>query len=217
MPEWFGLCCARVVGELSKAQRGARIVGVLGLLGLVGLACVSEAEGEGEDGDGDGDHDDPSEAGDAGSSGEFVDLLDHAEWQPVDAADDPLADHRPSVVECGIAGWYPEGSAIEVNTNWCNYLALGQPSRAPIHAGAGVQLGFYYFNLTAPEPALAHLALLVDGQVLYEQEVEIPGDARVAMLEFEAPFDAPEGAPLVFHLHNHGQNTWVLMHLRAEQ
>jgi hypothetical protein len=185
-------------------------------LALLGGACVSEAAIEDSDTD-DSSSDDPTEASAGDSSGEFVDLLDHSEWEPVEAVADPLADHRPTAVECGIAGWYPEDDAIEVDTNWCNYLALAQPSLAPVHAGARVQLGFYYFNLTAPEPALAHFALLVDGQILYEQDIEIPGEAQVYQLEFEAPFDAPEGAPLVFHLHNHGQNTWVLMHLRAEQ
>ena len=55
-------------------------------------------------------------------------VVDHGRWEPVDAADDPLAAHRPDPVECGSTEWSVEDGALEVETAACNYLALGQPS-----------------------------------------------------------------------------------------
>ena len=203
----------------STVRRSGALLGVTLTLGPT--ACESEpplGDSEAEAGDStDASTGSSASGGDEAPTGEFVDLVDHAEWTTVEAVADPLAEHRPSLIECGIAGWYTEGESLEVDTNFCNYLALAQPSLAAIHAGRGVRLGFYYFDLTAREPASAHLAVLVDGELLYEQAVDIPGDAMVHSLEFEAPFDAPEGATVVFHLHNHGQNTWVLQSLAAEQ
>jgi hypothetical protein len=165
--------------------------------------------------DGETEAADATETGDQPS--EFASLIDQAAWTELGASEDPLAEHRPSLVECTIAGWYPEGQALEIDTNYCNYLALGQPTLVPITEGLGVRLGFYHFDLTAPVPAIAHVAVLVDGALLWEQDVEIPGAAFVYEIEFEAPWSAPAGAELVFHLHNHGQNTWVLQNLTAEQ
>lgn len=150
-------------------------------------------------------------------SGEFEALIDQSLWIQSEAQDDPLAAHRPTQVNCSSAGWYVEIESLEINTNYCNYLSLQQPSLVPIHEGHKIQLGFYHFNLTALDPGLAHVAVLVDGAPLWEQEIEIPGSAAVYSLEFAAPLSAPAGAQVVLHLHNHGQNTWVLQGLSAEQ
>lgn len=152
-----------------------------------------------------------------GAPGEFVPIVDHLEWEMLDAVADPLAEHRPDIVECGIAGWYVEDDKLEADTNNCNYLALRQPSLVAIEAGQQIGLDLYHFDLVAPEPALAHLAILVDGELLWEDEVEIPSFAHVYTEVFVSPLSAPAGAEVVFHLHNHGQNTWVLQALLAEQ
>lgn len=169
----------------------------------------------GPEGDSEGDSEDASE--DASEPGEFESLIDQTLWVQIDAQADPLADHRPAELQCSAAGWYLELESLEVNTNYCNYLALHQPSLAPIQEGRGIRLGFYHFNLTAVGPGSAHIAMLVDGALLWEQDIEIPGTAAVYSLEFPAPLSAPAGADIVFHLHNHGQNTWVLQGLSAEQ
>ncbi|MFO7566233.1 MAG: hypothetical protein R6X02_26560 [Enhygromyxa sp.] len=151
------------------------------------------------------------------TTGELESLIDHTLWASVEADDDPLADHRPDEITCTVAGWFLENETLEINTNYCNYLAIGQPSLVAVEQGRKIELGFYHFNLVAPEPALAHLAILLDGALLWEQEIEIPGAAMVYLVEFEAPFSAPAGSPLILHLHNHGQNTWALQSLSAEQ
>lgn len=152
---------------------------------------------------------------DTGGDGEPGSLIDHEKWQKLEASDDPLASHRPETIDCGVAGWYLETSKLEVDTNFCNYLAVGQPSLVSLEQGQTVQVIFYHFDLVAPEPALAHVAILVDGQVLWEQEIAIPGDANVFQDEFPSPITAERGSEVVFHLHNHGQNTWVLQDLIA--
>jgi hypothetical protein len=163
---------------------------------------------------------DETSAGESGEDGEFGTLIDHQQWQVVEAADDPFPDHRPELIDCGVAGWLIEtdslgNETLEVRTNDCNYLSLVQPSLMALEQGGLVKLIFYHFDLVAPEPALAHVAILVDGQVLWEQEIAIPGDANVFIEEFESPISAEAGSPVVIHLHNHGQNTWALQDLLA--
>ena len=198
---------------VAEGTRNRWIRGVIVACSLVGGACLPAGAG-----DHDGEQTSADESETDGTTGEFAALIDHARWVQIEATEeDPLAAHRPSSIVCGVAGWYEENETIEIDTNFCNYLALRQDSLAAITEGAKVRLGFYHFDLVAPEPALAHVAVLVDQQLLWEQEIEIPGAAMVYALEFEAPFSAPAGAELVFHLHNHGQNTWALQTISAEQ
>lgn len=156
-----------------------------------------------------------SESGESGETGEceIVPMIDHSMWQDMDPLADPLADHRPDPVACTIAGWFEEDDHLEVDTNQCNYVALVQPSLADMVEGENVELILYHFDLIAPEQATAHIAIMVDGQLLWEQDIAIPGDAGYFDLDFPAPFSAPRGSEVVFHLHNHGQNTWTLQDL----
>ncbi len=158
--------------------------------------------------------------------GEFVSLIDHHAWEVLPETDDPLASHRPATIECGIAGWYVEDQVgepkLEIDTNYCNYAALRQPTLVAIEAGAHIRLNFYHFNLVAPEPAQAHVAILVEDTLLWEQVIEIPGDGTAAQARvwqdevFVSPLTAPAGAELILHVHNHGQNTYTLVSLEAE-
>jgi hypothetical protein len=150
-----------------------------------------------------------------GETDELGSLIDHQQWQVLDAAADPLADHRPESVDCGSDGWLYEATTLEVRTDFCNYLAVGQPSLVALEQGQLVQVIFYHYDLVAPEPALGHVAIMIDGQMLWEQEIAIPGDANVFIEEFASPITAELGSQVVFHLHNHGQNTWVLQDLMA--
>ena len=141
-------------------------------------------------------------------------LLDHQAWTALETAADPLADHRPDMIECNIAGWYVENDKLEIDTFYCNYLALTQPLLEDVAAGDTLELGLYYFDLLAPAAATAHVAVLIDGAVVWEREVEIPGGptpapAHVYDERFASPISASAGAPIVIHLHNHGQNTWT--------
>jgi hypothetical protein len=148
---------------------------------------------------------------------EFVTLIDHAAWEATPAQDDPLVDHRPATVVCPIDGWIvEENGGLEINTNSCNYVALRQSSVRAISACSMLRIEFYHFDLLAPEPALAHAAMLIDGQVVWEKEFMIPGGstafkAMVYEEEFPSPIAAPAGAEVMLHLHNHGQNTYTLL------
>lgn len=130
---------------------------------------------------------------------------------PMSGAEDPLKAHRPETLDCNnLSGWYIEEGILEANTAECNYLALVEPAANAARAGEVVKTELSYFDLTAPEEAEAHIALLVEDDIIWEQTIAIPGDAKRLELSIELSRDIPEGAPIGIHLHNHGQNTWNL-------
>lgn len=144
-------------------------------------------------------------------------LADPTLWTLVEAADDPLAAHRPATVVCppGL-GWLVEAQGIEVNTQSCTYAMFSQPALAAVVPGARIVGSLYYFDLTADAPATAHVALQVGDTVIWEREIAIPGPADAFAIDVPAGFSAAEGTPVYFHLHNHGQNTWTLGKLEVE-
>lgn len=149
--------------------------------------------------------------------GTMVDLVKPTLWQPQPAADDPLPAHRPDTVDCQLGiGWLVEETGFEVNTGACNYASFVQPTLVPVVRGAQISLDFYHFDLVAPEPATAHIAVLVGDHVIFEREIAIPGKAGVYPVDLVADFELPAGAPAVVHLHNHGQNTWTVASLQVE-
>lgn len=144
----------------------------------------------------------------SGEAATWRSLVDHDAWQDeLVAADDPWAEHRPAEVQCA-GGWAQETGGIEVDTGACNYLLLQQPIPFAIEEGDPVRLRMWWQTLASLEPATGHVAVLIDGELLWDEEVPIPGPADVRSLEFPSPRSAPAGATLTLHLHNHGTNTW---------
>ena len=142
-------------------------------------------------------------------------LVDAALWLAQDRSRDPFADHRPDAVACGIAGFYAERGALEIDTAQCNYLAIEQPAMHSVRAGDEIAFELLHYDLTAPTPAAAHVALTLDGGVAWQTEIAIPAPANAITVSASATRAISAGAPIGFHLHNHGQNTWLLRALRV--
>jgi hypothetical protein len=137
-------------------------------------------------------------------------LIDHSAWRNYPAELDPLAAHQPSPIKCNIAGWFVERGALEVDTAECNYVLVEHPAMVDVPAGSEVELELWHFDLIAPDPATAHMALLFDADLQWETFVDIPGPGNLERARFRATRDLAAGEPIRFHLHNHGQNTWML-------
>ncbi|MEZ4382554.1 MAG: hypothetical protein R3A79_14550 [Nannocystaceae bacterium] len=143
-------------------------------------------------------------------------LVDVTLWAPIEAADDPLVDHRPPTIDCPVAAWGPEVGDLEVQTGVCNYLAIGQPSLREIAVGEVVAVDLWHAELDAAEPATGHFALIVDDDAVADIEVAIPAAPAVHRLDWTATRTIPEGATIGLHLHNHGYNAWTVVDLRVE-
>lgn len=144
-------------------------------------------------------------------------LVDANRWVYQAAQEDSLVSHRPGNADCPDNSWYNEDGALEVETGYCGYLSLAQPSLADIVAGDQVHLVLWHGALASEEAAVAHVAISVAGEIIWENSVEIPGDADIFDTRVSVPFDAPAGSKVEYHLHNHGFNTWTLLQLEVER
>lgn len=147
-------------------------------------------------------------------------LIDHDGWRAYPASEDPLESHQPDSIDCGLAGWYIEkfyyaAPVLEVNTGFCNYALLEHPSLVTVRAGDAVTFELRYYDLNAAEPAQAHIAILFDDEVQWQTQVAIPSPAAANTYTWTATRDLAAGEPIRLHLHNHGQNTWLVSKLHA--
>lgn len=142
-------------------------------------------------------------------------LVDHGAWELSSA--DPWPDHAPDPIECGPLAWSAENSggepSLEVRTDDCNYLVVEQPTLAELLPGDQLQFRLWHFDLIQFEPATGHAALSIGGVVYVDEEIAIPGEAEMIIREVFVDEEVPAGAPVVFHLHNHGANTWNLVEI----
>lgn len=140
-------------------------------------------------------------------------LVSAHDWTATAIEDDPLADHRPASMICPTSAWGEELGVLEVSTGECNYLSVEQPLAEAIALGDPLRVQIWWQPLIADAPATAHLALLIDGVPIWDQQVAIPGSAEARSIELDSPIAAEAGATVTFHLHNHGANSWSLAEL----
>ena len=139
-------------------------------------------------------------------------LVDHDLWVELAAEEDPF-DDRPAEVDCSPLAYgyeYIGEGSFEVDLFSCDYLSVAQPSLRPVEVGDELRLRLWHNQLSGPV-GQAHLAVTLGGELAWEEWFDIPGAAELVAPVWTATEDVPEGSDLVFHVHNHGSNTYNLI------
>lgn len=137
-------------------------------------------------------------------------VLDPTTYDLVDAADDPLASHRPDPVDCSSVAFRVETGQLEINTERCNYAMVAFEALQDVPAGTPIRATVFHTGLWAEEPATAHIAWHFNGTVQWEAEPPIPENTAFYLWEGSLPAPLRAGDPVYFHLHNHGVNDWTV-------
>lgn len=144
------------------------------------------------------------------------DLVMPESWV-IDPSADPFPEHLTAKHTCDPAGMAVEEGLLEIYTADCGYLVARQPSLEEVLQGDSIEVLVYHSSLTAQDPAEAHAALTIDGELIWEETVPIPSISQVYAAEVMADFEADAGSDVVLHLHNHGSNVWTMGHLRVRK
>ena len=144
-----------------------------------------------------------------------VPLLDQHSWRRYDPSLDPLASHQPPVVMCPESATLVELDSYEIDTTRCNYVLSEHPSLRALAVDTEVRLTLLHYDLFAPTPAEAHVALLFEDAVQWEKTLPIPAPGGVVEGTFRTNRALAAGAPIRLHLHNHGANTYLLVSVEA--
>lgn len=145
-------------------------------------------------------------------------LVLHESWQRLDAAADPFED-RPAEVVCLASGVIPQTlsgeSVLDVETGACPYVTVTQPTQRDVLPGEVIKVRLWHFELSAPDPAEAHAVVMVDGLRVVDERIPIPAPGGLVVRQVRVERAIPAGAPVHFHLHNHGANSWALVEVSA--
>lgn len=90
---------------------------------------------------------------------------------------------------------------------------MGVPLVAPVRAGEPLRLVTTHGSLVARVPALAHLRIDLEDEVLVDRTVPIPSTDSIDLENVTPTQPHAAGSLVRVHLHNHGQNTWRLVSL----
>lgn len=157
------------------------------------------------------------EEDDTGGTEMAQSLIDAADWKIQEASSDSLSQHRPAVVDCPANSWYEEDGALEVETGYCNYLSATQPIKASVNKGDNIHVVLWHGQLRFDQPEEAHVAISLDGTIIWEDEIEIPNDGGIYDITVPSTVSAKIGDIVEYHLHNHGYNTWTLLVVDVER
>jgi hypothetical protein len=152
---------------------------------------------------------------------EQVPLVTAQSWSQVPTADDPFQSWAETDVDCNsLAAFYPEDAALELDTGRCNFVTVEQSLPVALPQGAELQVELVHYDLVAPEPATARAAIAFESAgdgpsdaglvTSWEREVAIPAPADIIVESFSTNRSLSAGDRILFHLQNHGQNTWRL-------
>lgn len=156
-----------------------------------------------------GDHDAPKGPDQTRNVAALVELSD---WSSVPRSDDPFAVDQAAPPACSGADFRVEDSQswLEIDTGRCSWVTLSAPARLSVSVGQELQLELSHYDLEAPEPAHTELELTLEGCQAFSKTIPIPSEANVYMEHFSSPCALAAGELVLFHLHNHGQNTYQL-------
>lgn len=148
-------------------------------------------------------------------------LVSHPAWVEAALDVDPFYDPRAGDADvCPEGDWFvettPEGTRVEVDTTFCAWLTLRQPTLEPVPAGATVRvLASHDQVFEGGGPFLMQVGVGEPPQVLWETTVDVPQSTTVYDETWVAPVDLPAGAPIYWHLENHGDNHWQLVRVEV--
>lgn len=145
-------------------------------------------------------------------------LVSATGWSRVDLAEDPYADRYPGEGACPETAFQVEEiggeMSLGVDGQNCAFLTVRQPTLAEIEEGDLIFLRLWHYELSGLKASTATLTLSIDGQAVLERHIPVPSDSELITTYLDAPFEAPAGAPVIFHVENHGTNSYNLIELR---
>jgi len=144
-------------------------------------------------------------------------LVSGSAWRLTSPERDPFVGRATGRISCGGADFGIEYGGLEVSTAYCGYITLTQPLLNAVKRGDVIELSAWHSPLVSASPGEGLIALQLAGQTVWQQELSIPAEAKSWEARFESPVSAEAGEPVLFHVSNHGANSYTLYSLTVTQ
>jgi hypothetical protein len=137
------------------------------------------------------------------------------DWVLVDPEDDPWPGVPPEAEACSRRALRVEVGTIELDTAVCDWITATAPARIDVRPGRALELLAWHAPLVAEDVAEATMGVRTEAGAVWEVEVPVPAASAFYDVQVTVPERVREGDPLYLHVHNHGNNSYRLAHLRT--
>lgn len=162
---------------------------------------------------------------------EIVPLIDVARFNLIDAADDPFVsgdpaaffadrsdpdDQRPRLCETPTEvgpNTLGDEAVFDVDTFRCSWATLEQPLLQDIEGADRIRVRIFYFSQLATFLTEGRNVLTVGDQVVLDESVALPTESGLLGFEAPLPLSGAQGDRVVWHVANHGENSWNFIEL----
>ena len=145
-----------------------------------------------------------------------IDLVDPDGWKIVAPEDDPYFEERSEYETCNPLGITNEAGILEVQTDVCPFVTLWQPALADSKSPRVLTALTYHSALFSDPPGQGMMAIHVNEEKIWSVDVAIPGEADVYPEVFDEYPALSKGDRILFHVRNHGANSWKFAYFRSE-
>lgn len=148
---------------------------------------------------------------------EKSDVVDMSSWQLLAPAEDPFAPPADvplcSVDDIRMEPFDSSGLVVlDVDTRaGCGWATLAQDTRTELVTGDVVFSRLFYFSQTAFPNNVADVALRLGDEDVWRIAVPIPTSSKLEFPSVTLERDVPAGSRVLFHIGNHGDNSWNLL------
>ena len=140
-------------------------------------------------------------------------LVTGDQWSLLEPDLDPFFDQLGSRKTCGSLDFGPEYDGVEVSTKFCDYISLVQPLSFEIEKEDKLKLNLWHNLLISNDPSEGVISIQIADQELWSQRLIIPSPAYSWTFEIDSPQDFQTGDSVIFHVRNHGANSYTLNEL----
>lgn len=142
-------------------------------------------------------------------------LIDHSRWAVVAPDEDPFLRADSTIPEACEGSTYGaelfgNEDVFSVDGLDCLYMTVEQPTLFAVRTGDRIRVRLWNFELTGRRGTTADLAISLNGQNIWEKQLPIPSRSGLTVEFVDVVLDAPADSPLLFHVENHGSNSYSL-------
>lgn len=139
------------------------------------------------------------------------------QWRLVRLSDDPFSSFLETRIPCRAIDFGEEYNGVEVSTQNCGYITLSQSILRKINVGDLLELNIWHSPLLSTHLSEGMIILQINQTLLWSQPLSIPAPAQSWTIQFHSPVKIMKDEALLFHIRNHGANSYTLNSLSVYQ
>lgn len=145
---------------------------------------------------------------------DWTDLVLGDQWELMNIMMDPHRHYQEGREVCLVTDFGVEYGGVELSTRLCDYATLTQGIQNDLKVGDLLEVTLWHSPLISDTPAEGQMIISLGDIDLWSTKLVIPSPAQSWTEVIEISQNIAEGTPILFHVRNHGANTYTLLSVK---